>query len=45
MVSYRLTEDKQDDEVDLLNIMDDDDEDATEVDTVVVILEDPGLLA
>ena len=45
MVSYKLTEDRHEEEVELLNISDDNDEDATEVDTVVVILEEPGLLA
>ena len=40
IVSYRLTDGTHDSDEELLNIIDDDEEDADEVETVVVMLDD-----
>ena len=45
IVSYKLTDDRQEDELELLSIKVDKEDAAIDVETVVVILEEPGLLA
>ena len=45
IVSYKLTDDRQEEELEVLNIKVDEEDAAIDVETVVVILEEPGLLA